>query len=218
MKIGRWRIRRPRRSNASRGVLSHACFDALFFRAFFLPKCNTGRVWESSHEYSIDGELRAVRRNKKQRRRDDPSFLNAHSSFFATTSTFKMISPATAAAFSYLGNSVTCIAIPREPLGKIYLNGTQLKENDEAQAGWKFFGITGLVASGSLMLADKAITDKDDRKKLNALIAGTSAAGCGMFAANGFCKDMVKPEMRIANGIMNAAVAGLAIKALIDDK
>lgn len=138
--------------------------------------------------------------------------------FFATTSTFKMISPATAAAFSYAGNSVTCIALPREPLGKIYLNGTQLKENDEAQAGWKFMGITGLVASGSLMLADKAISDKDDRKKLNALIAGTSAATCGMFAANGFCKDMVKPEMRIANGIMNAAVAGLAIKALIDDK
>jgi len=117
-----------------------------------------------------------------------------------------------------VGNSVTCLALPREPLGKIYLNGTQLKENDEAQAGWKFMGITGLVASGSLMLADKAITDKDDRKKLNALIAGTSAASVGMFAANGFCQDMVKPEMRIANGIMNAAVAGLAIKALIDDK
>jgi hypothetical protein len=68
------------------------------------------------------------------------------------------------------------------------------------------------------MLADKAITSKDDRQKLNALVAGTSAATCGMFVANGFCQDMVKPEMRIANGIMNAAVAGLAIKALIDNK
>ena len=129
-----------------------------------------------------------------------------------------MVSPATAAAFSYVGNSVTCLVLPREPLTGIYLNGTQLKENDEATAAWKFMGITGLVASGSLMLADKAISSKDDKKKLNALIAGTSAASCGMFVANGFCKDMVKPEMRIANAAMNAAVAGLAIKALIDDK
>ena len=117
-----------------------------------------------------------------------------------------------------MGNSVTCLVLPRKPLTDIYLNGTQLKENDEATAAWKFMGITGLVASGSLMLADKAITSKDDRQKLNALIAGTSAATCGMFVANGFCQDMVKPEMRIANGIMNAGVAGLAIKALIDNK
>lgn len=129
-----------------------------------------------------------------------------------------MITPATAAAFSYVGNSVTCLVLPRKPLTDIYLNGTQLKENDEATAAWKFMGITGLVASGSLLLADKAISSKDDKKKLNALIAGTSAASTGMFVANGFCKDMVKPEMRIANAAMNAAVAGLAVKALIDDK
>jgi hypothetical protein len=37
-----------------------------------------------------------------------------------------------------------------------------------------------------------------------------------MFAVNGFCTDMVKPEMRIMNAIGNAAVAGLAIKALME--
>ena len=54
-----------------------------------------------------------------------------------------MITPATAAAFSYVGNSVTCLVLPRKPLTDIYLNGTQLKENDEATAAWIGHPITG---------------------------------------------------------------------------
>jgi hypothetical protein len=45
----------------------------------------------------------------------------------------KMISPATASAAMYIGNGITCIALPRKQLGEVYLNGTQLPVNDEAQ-------------------------------------------------------------------------------------
>ena len=129
-----------------------------------------------------------------------------------------MISPATASAVSFLGNGVTCLALPRKQLGDVYLNGTQLPVNDEATAGWKFFGIAACQLGATLLVADKAITSKEDKKKLNMAIAGSGLAYAGMFAANGFCKDMVKPEMRIINAVQQVGVAGLALKALIDDK
>ena len=84
-----------------------------------------------------------------------------------------------------------------------------------SQAGWKFMGITALQLGATLLVADKVLTG-DDKKKMNMGIAAGGAAGVGMFAVNGFCTDMVKPEMRIMNAIGNAAVAGLAIKALME--
>jgi len=84
-----------------------------------------------------------------------------------------------------------------------------------SQAGWKFMGITALQLGATLLVADKVLTG-DDKKKMNMGIAAGGAAAAGMFAVNGFCTDMVKPEMRIMNAIGNAAVAGLAIKALME--
>jgi hypothetical protein len=40
-------------------------FRRALFRAFFFAENVLGRVWESSHEYSIDGELRAVQKEQK---------------------------------------------------------------------------------------------------------------------------------------------------------
>tara|TARA_B110000240_G_scaffold36734_1_gene40363 strand:+ start:430 stop:666 length:237 start_codon:yes stop_codon:yes gene_type:complete len=76
-------------------------------------------------------------------------------------------------------------------------------------------GITALQLGATLLVADKVLTG-DDKKKMNMGIAAGGAAGVGMFAVNGFCTDMVKPEIRIINAIGNAAVAGLAIKALME--
>ena len=84
----------------------------------------------------------------------------------------------------------------------------------EADAGWRFMGITGALGCASLLIADKNAVG-DDKKMLNMAIAGTSAAASGLFVAHPFCKENVKPEMRIANLAVNLGVGAFALKAAL---
>ena len=78
-----------------------------------------------------------------------------------------MITPAQGYILGMAGNSAMCVALPRKQTTDIYLNGTQIQDNDEADAGWRFMGITGALACGAVYLADKNISNADDRKMLN---------------------------------------------------
>ena len=126
-----------------------------------------------------------------------------------------MITPTQAFILSAAGNSAMCLALPRKTLGDIYLNGSQIKENDEADAGWRFFGIAGAQACAGLYLADK-FASGNDRKLLNGVVAAGALGNVGMFAAHKFTNDSVKPELRAFNLAMQAGVAGLAIKSLLE--
>ena len=84
----------------------------------------------------------------------------------------------------------------------------------EADAGWRFMGVTGALGCASLLIADKNASG-DDKKMLNMAIAGTSAAAAGLFVAHPFCKDNVKPEMRVANLAVNLGVGAFALKAAL---
>lgn len=129
-----------------------------------------------------------------------------------------MISPATAFAVATVGNSVACIALPRDTTRGIYLNGSEIAKNDEATCAWKFMGVAGLQAAGGLYLAEKLATSKEDKQKINGLIAGGALGNTALFALNGFCNEQVKTEMKAINMAMGIGVAGLAIKSMIDNK
>ena len=129
-----------------------------------------------------------------------------------------MISPATALAAATVGNSVACIALPRDTTRGIYLNGSEIVKNDEATCAWKFMGIAGLQAAGGLYLAEKLATSKEDKQKINGLIAGGAIGNTALFAFNGFMAEQVKPEQRALNAAINIATAGVAIKSLLDNK
>ena len=126
-----------------------------------------------------------------------------------------MITPTQAFLLSTAGNSAMCIALPRKATTDIYLNGSQIQDNKEGDAGWRFFGIAGAQACAGLYLADK-FAKGDDRKILNGAIAAGALGNVGLFASHKFCQDTVKPEMRAVNLAMQAGVAGLAIKSLLE--
>mgnify|MGYP007132254889 FL=1 len=79
-------------------------------------------------------------------------------------------------------------------------------------------GITGALACGAVYLADKNISNADDRKMLNGAIAANAIASTAMFVAHPFAENTVKPEMRWLNAGIQAGVGALALKALIDKK
>ena len=129
-----------------------------------------------------------------------------------------MITPAQGYILGMAGNSAMCVALPRKQTTDIYLNGTQIQDNDEADAGWRFMGISGALACGAVYLADKNISNTDDRKMLNGAIAANAIASTAMFVAHPFMENTVKPEMRWLNAGIQAGVGALALKALIDKK
>lgn len=129
-----------------------------------------------------------------------------------------MVSPATAFAISAVPNAVTCIALPRDTVRGIYLNGSEIVKNDEATCAWKFMGVGLLQAAGGLFLAEKLATSKEDKQKINGLIAGGAIGNTALFAFNGFMAEQVKPEQRALNAAINIATAGVAIKSLLDNK
>jgi hypothetical protein len=115
-----------------------------------------------------------------------------------------MITPAQGYILGMAGNSAMCVALPRKQTTDIYLNGTQIQDNDEADAGWRFMGISGALACGAVYLADKNISN--------------AIASTAMFVAHPFMENTVKTEMRWLNAGIQAGVGALALKALIDKK
>lgn len=126
-----------------------------------------------------------------------------------------MISPTNAFILSSAGNAAMCIALPRKATTDIYLNGKQIQDNDEGDAGWRFMGVGLAQACVGAYLADKYVKG-DDRKLLNGALAAGAAGNIALFAGHKFVKDQVKPEMRYLNMAMQAGVAGLAVKAMLD--
>ncbi len=129
-----------------------------------------------------------------------------------------MITPAQAFLLSTAGNSAMCVTLPRKQVTDIYLNGSQIQENSEADAGWRFFGLAGGAACAAVYLADKNINNAEDRKILNGAIAANAIGNAALFVQHKFMEDHVKPELRWLNLGMQAGVAGLAVKALLDKK
>ena len=79
-------------------------------------------------------------------------------------------------------------------------------------------GVGLLQAAGGLFLAEKLATSKEDKQKINGLIAGGAIGNTALFALNGFMAEQVKPEQRALNAAINIATAGVAIKSLLDNK
>ena len=130
-----------------------------------------------------------------------------------------MITPAQAFLLSTAGNSAMCVTLPRKQVTDIHLNGSQIQDIPEADAGgWRFFGLAGGAACAAVYLADKNINNADDRKILNGAIAANAIGNAALFVQHKFMEDHVKPEMRWLNLGMQAGVAGLAVKALLDKK
>ena len=69
-----------------------------------------------------------------------------------------------------------------------------------------------------MYLADKTVTNADDRKILNGAIAANAIGNAALFVQHSFMENHVKPELRWLNLGMQAGVAGLAVKALLDKK
>ena len=67
-----------------------------------------------------------------------------------TPSSSKMITPAQGFLLSTAGNAAMCVGLPRKQVTDIYLNGTQIQDNSEADAGWRFFGLAGGAACAAV--------------------------------------------------------------------
>ena len=132
------------------------------------------------------------------------------------TSSSKMITPAQGFLLNTARNAAMCVGLPRKQVTDIYLNGTQIQDNSEADAGWRFFGLAGGAACAAVYLADKTVTNADDRKILNGAIAANAIGNAALFVQHSFMENHVKPELRWLNLGMQAGVAGLAVKALLD--
>ena len=92
-----------------------------------------------------------------------------------------MITPAQAFLLSTAGNSAMCVTLPRKQVTDIYLNGSQIQENSEADAGWRVFGLAGGAACAAVYLADKNINNAEDRKILNGAIAANAIGNAALF-------------------------------------
>ena len=84
------------------------------------------------------------------------------------------------------------------------------------ETAWKFFGIAAAQAAAGLFVADKLASSAEDKKMVNGAIAAGALGNVALFTLTPFAKDTVKPEMRGINLAMQAGVAGLAIKSLLD--
>lgn len=98
-----------------------------------------------------------------------------------TPSSSNMITPAQGFLLSTAGNAAMCVGLPRKQVTDIYLNGTQIQDNSEADAGWRFFGLAGGAACAAVYLADKTVTNADDRKILNGAIAANAIGNAALF-------------------------------------
>ena len=85
------------------------------------------------------------------------------------------------------------------------------------ETAWKFFGIAAAQAAAGLFVADKLASSAEDKKMVNGAIAAGALGNVALFSLTPFAKDTVKPEMRGINLAMQAGVAGLAIKSLLDN-
>jgi len=84
------------------------------------------------------------------------------------------------------------------------------------ETDWKFFGIAAAQAAAGLFVADKLASSAEDKKMVNGAIAAGALGNVALFSLTPFAKDTVKPEMRGINLAMQAGVAGLAIKSLLE--